>query len=165
MSVKIKLNSKISIPNSFEVDEKEILLSNIKSDFPSEDFYPQIVLLEPNDSLQKYGRISFRLDPASIISGQVSLNFDGDKAIIDLNAEFNISPKPHYKEMVLDKSSKWCFGDVYINNKISPFDFDIVQEADDGEIISGGSVEEFSYEHRRLGEVKVRLLLIELEIL
>ena len=164
MSVKIKLNSKISIPNGFEIDEKEILLSNIKSDFPSDDFFPEIVLLEPNDSKQKYDRINFKLDPSSIVSGKVDLSFDGDKAIIELNGEFKISPKPEYKEQVMNASSKWSFGDIYLNNKISPFDFDIVHDGENGDVISGGSVEEFSYEHRRLGEVKVRLLLIDLEI-
>tara|TARA_Y100001970_G_C14122907_1_gene797329 strand:+ start:813 stop:1352 length:540 start_codon:yes stop_codon:yes gene_type:complete len=165
MAVKLKLNYKISIPNKFIVDDKEILLSDIKSDFPNDNFYPQIKLLEPNDEKTKYNSINFRLDPSSLLKGNMTLNFENDKAIVDLNCEIKISPKPQYKDMVLDKSSKWCFGSIYINNSLSPLEFDITHDGENGEILSGGLLEEFSYEHRRLGTVNERLLLIEVEII
>ena len=120
--------------------------------------------MEPTDTKQKYNRINFSLEPSNIVNGEISLNFENDKAIIKIDAEVNISPKPEYEDMVLNKSAKWCFGDIYINNNLSTFDFDIVHDGENGDIISGGSIEEFSYEHRRLGTVNVKLLLIETEI-
>ena len=87
-----KVNFKISIPDEFELDEKKYLISSVKENFPSENFYPQIKLLIPEeDSKSRYKNVSFNLSPDIFKDGTLNLAFDNNRAIIECDASFNIS--------------------------------------------------------------------------
>ena len=57
-----KVNFKISIPDEFELDEKKYLISSVKENFPSENFYPQIKLLIPEED-SKFPLLAVSGDP------------------------------------------------------------------------------------------------------
>ena len=157
-----KVSFKISLPDEFEFDEKQYKLSSISEDFPSENFYPQITLLIPEeDSSLRYSNVSFQLSPNNFKNGELTLNFENDRAILECDAEFNFSVRPQFQDDFNNPDSKWCFSEIYINQTILKTDFDCSCDGDNaGELISGKGVEEFSYKNRN-GTTDVKLLLID----
>lgn len=157
-----KVSFKISLPDEFEVDEKQFKLSSISENFPSENFYPQITLLIPDeDSTSRYSNASFQLSPNNLKKGEITLCFEDNRAVVECNAEFNFSPRPQFQDDFNNPKSKWSFNDIYINQSILGTDWDCSHDGDNaGELISGSGIEEFSYEARN-GTVNVKLLLID----
>ena len=157
-----KVNFKISIPDEFELDEKKYLISSVKENFPSENFYPQIKLLIPEeDSKSRYKNVSFNLSPDIFKDGTLNLAFDNNRAIIECDASFNISVRPQFQDDFDNPNAKWSFNGIYINHSILGTEYDASPDGDtNGELISGKGVEEFSY-HARVGTVNVKLLLID----
>tara|TARA_B100000575_G_C22995178_1_gene573692 strand:- start:423 stop:920 length:498 start_codon:yes stop_codon:yes gene_type:complete len=157
-----KVNFKISIPDEFELDEKKYLISSVKENFPSENFYPQIKLLIPEeDNKSRYKNVSFNLSPDICKDGILNLAFDNNRAIIECDASFNISVRPQFQDDFDNPDAKWSFNGIYINHSILGTEYDASPDGDTyGELISGKGVEEFSYE-ARVGTVNVKLLLID----
>ena len=157
-----KVNFKISIPDEFELDEKKYLISSVKENFPSENFYPQIKLLIPEeDSKSRYKNVSFNLSPDIFKDGTLNLSFDNNRAIIECDASFNISVRPQFQDDFDNPDAKWSFNGIYINHSILGTEYDASPDGDtNGELISGKGVEEFSYQ-ARVGTVNVKLLLID----
>ena len=157
-----KINFKISIPDEFDLDEKKYLISSVKENFPSENFYPQIKLLIPEeDSKSRYQNVSFNLSPDIFKDGILNLGFDNNRAIIECDASFNISVRPQFQDDFDNPDAKWSFNGIYINHSILGTEYDASPDGDtNGELISGKGVEEFSYQ-ARVGTVNVKLLLID----
>jgi hypothetical protein len=157
-----KVNFKISLPDDFEFDEKQYKLSSIAEEFPSENFFPHITLLIPEeDSTSRYSNVSFQLSPNNFKKGLLTLNFENNKAILECDAEFNFSVRPHFQDDFNNPDSKWSFSEIYIHQSILNTDYDCSCDGDNaGELISGKGVEEYSYKNRN-GTTDVKLLLID----
>tara|TARA_B110000008_G_scaffold142804_1_gene144473 strand:- start:251 stop:754 length:504 start_codon:yes stop_codon:yes gene_type:complete len=166
MATSAHINFKIQIPDEFEVDDEKFKLSSIKDSIPSDNYYPKINLLVPDEeSSLRYHRVSFNLSPETFNKGTMQIEFVDENAIISCNGDFNFSVKSEYQENFSSPDSKWCFSDLLIGSNLLSTDFDIAYDGDEkGELIEGIGVEEFSYEHRRLGTVDVKILLIDVTI-
>lgn len=157
-----KVQFKVSLPNEFEADEKKYLFSSITESFPSDNYYPQIKMLLPEeDSKSRYRNVSFNLSPDNLKDGTLLLSIENNRAIIECDASFNLSVKSQFEDDFNNSETKWSFNGVYINHSILESEYDAIPDGDtEGELISGKGIEEFSYE-ARVGTVNVKLLLID----
>ena len=155
MSVKVKLNSKISLPGAFNTDGDIISLSSIKSHFMTNDFYLKIHALNPNEHVWKYDNIGFVLSEETLKKGNCTIDFNEDEALFTIDAEFILTPRSKYISLVKDPITKWAFGGVFISKNISSFQHDISLDGSmkngrlwDAKVVFGGRIEEFSYEKK-----------------
>lgn len=151
--MKIKFNFKLNIPNKFKVGNpaEVVSLSNIKSDFLSDNFYMSVHLLIPNGLSDRYDIAAFHLSPDTFVSGNISIDFKNNIATIICDAIFKFSPRDRYKDICTKSTSKWAFGSVNISNSASPFEHNIMysgNQFENGEIVYGGEVESYTRKTR-----------------
>ncbi len=166
MNVKVKLNFQISIPNHIDINGANISLINIKPHFMTQEFYLSIDALSPTENVWKYDNVSFDLSNENLKKGHCSLDLNEDVALFTIDAEFNIKPRSKYTSLVKNSETKWAFGGIFISKSISSFEHDLILTCNNAksplynaQVVSGGSVEEFSYEKReRTFQSKYHLL-------
>jgi len=162
----LKLNFQISIPHNLDIYGDNISLIDIKSHFMTQDFYLSISVLAPSENVWKYDQVSFDLSNENLKKGNCSLDFNEDNALFTIDAVFILKPKSKYTSLVNNPDTKWAFGGIYISMGISSFEHDLSLTCNNvksplynAEVVSGGSIEEFSYERlEKLFQSKYHLL-------
>ena len=149
------LDFQISIPHNLAINDSNISFIDIKPHFMTQDFYLSISALSPTENVWKYDQVSFDLSNENLKKGNCSLDFSEDAALFTIDAVFIIKPKSKYTSLVKNPETKWAFGEIFISKEISSFKHDLSLTCNNvksplynAEVISGGSIEEFSYEKR-----------------
>jgi hypothetical protein len=132
----------------------------------TQDFYLSISVLAPSENVWKYDQVSFDLSNENLKKGNCSLDFNEDTALFTIDAVFILKPKSKYISLVNNPDTKWAFGGIYISKGISSFEHDLSLTCNNvksplynAEVVSGGSIEEFSYERQeKLFQSKYHLL-------
>ena len=125
-----------------------ISLVDIKPHFMTKDFKLSISALLEVDDIWKYDDINFSLSNENLKSGNCSLDFNEDTALFTIDAIFTLNPKSKYKSLVNNPDTKWAFSGISISKKLSSSLHVLSFGSDLCEFITGGSIEEFSYEQR-----------------
>ena len=162
----LKLNFQISIPHNLDIYGDNISLIDIKSHFMTQDFHLSISALSETEKMRKYDQVSFDLSDDNLKKGNCSLDFNEATAVFTIDAIFIIKPKSKYLSLVKNPDTKWAFGGIYISKGISSFEHDLSLTCNNvksplynAEVVSGGSIEEFSYERlEKLFQSKYHLL-------
>jgi len=162
----LKLNFQLSIPHNLDIYGGNISLIDIKTHFMTQDFYLSISVLAPSENVRKYDQVSFDLSNQNLKKGNCSLDFNEDTALFTIDAVFILKPKSKYTSLVNNPDTKWAFGGIYISKGISSFEHDLSLTCNNvksplynAEVVSGGSIEEFSYERlEKLFQSKYHLL-------
>ena len=162
----LKLNFQLSIPHNLDIYGGNISLIDIKTHFMTQDFYLSISVLAPSENVWKYDQVSFDLSNQNLKKGNCSLDFNEDTALFTIDAVFILKPKSKYTSLVNNPDTKWAFGGIYISKGISSFEHDLSLTCNNvksplynAEVVSGGSIEEFSYERlEKLFQSKYHLL-------
>ena len=162
----LKLNFQLSIPHNLDIYGGNISLIDIKPHFMTQDFYLSISVLAPSENVRKYDQVSFDLSNENLKKGNYSLDFNEDTALFTIDAVFILKPKSKYTSLVKNLDTKWAFGGIYISKGISSFEHDLSLTCNNvksplynAEVVSGGSIEEFSYERlEKLFQSKYHLL-------
>lgn len=147
----LKLNFQISIPHNLDINGHNISLIDIKPHFMTQDFKLSISALLEVDEIWKYDDINFSLSNENLKSGNCSLDFNEDTAVFTIDAVFTLNPKSKYTSLVNNPDTKWAFSGINISTKFSPntVKFNVLSFGSDlSEVVTGGSIEEFSYEQR-----------------
>lgn len=151
----LKLNFQISIPHNLDIYGGNISLVDIKPHFMTKDFYLSISALSETENVWKYDKVSFDLSNENLKKGNCSLDFNEDAALFTIDAVFILKPKSKYTSLVKDPETKWAFGGIFISKKTSSFEHDLQLTCNNtksplynAQVVSGGSIEEFSYEKR-----------------
>ena len=118
----------------------------------TQDFHLSISALSETEKMRKYDQVSFDLSNDNLKKGNCSLDFNEATAVFTIDAIFIIKPKSKYLSLVKNPDTKWAFGGVYISKGISSFEHDLSLTCNNvksplynAEVVSGGSIEEFSY--------------------
>lgn len=162
----LKLNFQISTPINLDMAGQIISLVDIKPHFMTKDFKLSISALLEVDEIWKYDDINFHLSNENLKKGNCSLDFNADNALFTIDAVFILKPKSKYTSLVNNPDTKWAFGGIYISMGISSFEHDLSLTCNNvksplynAEVVSGGSIEEFSYERlEKLFQSKYHLL-------
>jgi hypothetical protein len=162
----LKLNFQLSIPHNLDIYGGNISLIDIKTHFMTQDFYLSISVLAPSENVWKYDQVSFDLSNENLKKGNCSLDFNEATALFTIDAVFILKPKSKYTSLVNNPDTKWAFGGIYISKGISSFEHDLSLTCNNvksplynAEVVSGGSIEEFSYERlEKLFQSKYHLL-------
>ena len=162
----LKLNFQLSIPHNLDIYGGNISLIDIKTHFMTQDFYLSISVLAPSENVWKYDQVSFDLSNENLKKGNYSLDFNENTALFTIDAVFILKPKSKYTSLVKNLDTKWAFGGIYISKGISSFEHDLSLTCNNvksplynAEVVSGGSIEEFSYERlEKLFQSKYHLL-------
>ena len=148
----LKLNFQISTPINLDMAGQIISLVDIKPHFMTKDFKLSISALLEVDEIWKYDSIDFHLSNENLKKGNCSLDFNADTALFTIDAVFILKPKSKYTSLVNNPDTKWAFGGIYISKGISSFEHDLSLTCNNvksplynAEVVSGGSIEEFSY--------------------
>ena len=148
----IKLNFQISIPHNLDIYGGNISLIDIKRHFMTQDFYLSISVLAPSENVRKYDQVSFDLSNENLKKGNYSLDFNEAIAVFTIDAVFILKPKSKYTSLVKNPDTKWALEGISISKEISSFEHDLSLSCNNAlynaEVVSGGSIEEFSYEKR-----------------
>ena len=144
----LKLNFQLSIPHNLDIYGGNISLIDIKPHFMTQDFYLSISVLAPSENVWKYDQVSFDLSNQNLKKGNCSLDFNEDTALFTIDAVFIIEPKSKYKSLVNNPDTKWAFSGINISTELSSSLHVLCFDSDLCEVVSGGSIEEFSYEKR-----------------
>tara|TARA_X000000950_G_scaffold240726_1_gene293955 strand:+ start:486 stop:995 length:510 start_codon:yes stop_codon:yes gene_type:complete len=162
----LKLKFQLSTPINLDMADQIISLVDIKPHFMTQEFYLSIDALSPTENVRKYDNVSFDLSNENLKKGDCSLDLNEDVALFTIDAEFNIKPRSNYTSLVKNSETKWAFGGIFISKSISSFEHDLILTCNNvksplynAQVVSGGSVEEFSYEKReRTFQSKYHLL-------
>ena len=148
----LKLKFQISIPHNLDIYGGNISLIDIKRHFMTQDFYLSISVLAPSENVRKYDQVSFDLSNENLKKGNYSLDFNEAIAVFTIDAVFILKPKSKYTSLVKNPDTKWAFGGIFITKGISSFEHDLSLTCNNvksplynAEVVSGGSIEEFSY--------------------
>ena len=147
----LKLNFQLSTPINLDIADQIISLVDIKPHFMTKDFKLSISALLEVDDIWKYDDINFSLSNENLKSGNCSLDFNEDTAVFTIDAVFTLNPKSKYTSLVNNPDTKWAFSGISISTKFSPntVKFNVLSFGSDlCEVVTGGSIEEFSYEQR-----------------
>ena len=144
----LKLNFQISIPHNLDIYGGNISLIDIKPHFMTQDFYLSISVLAPSENVRKYDQVSFDLSNENLKKGNCSLDFNADTALFTIDAIFTLKPKSKYTSLVNNPATKWSFSRINISSELSPSKRTIFIGSDLCEVVTGGSIEDFSYEQR-----------------
>jgi len=143
------------MPNNIDINGADISLINIKSHFMSQDFHLSISVLSPSEMVWKYDGVRFDLSNENLKKGNCSLDCNEDVTLLTIDAEFILKPRSKYMSLVKNPETKWAFGGLFISKKISSFEHDLRLKCNNtksplytAQVVSGGSIEEFSYEKR-----------------
>ena len=165
----LKLNFQLSTPINLDMVGQIISLVDIKPHFMTKDFKLSISALLEVDEIWKYDSIDFSLSNENLKKGNCSLDFNADTALFTIDAVFTLKPKSKYTSLVNNPDTKWAFGGISISKGISSFEHDLSLNCNNvksplynAEVVSGGSIEEFSYERlEKLFQSKYHLLTTE----
>ena len=144
----LKLNFQISIPHNLDIYGGNISLIDIKPHFMTQDFYLSISVLAPSENVWKYDQVSFDLSNENLKKGNCSLDFNEDTALFTIDAVFILKPKSKYTSLVNNPDTKWAFSGIRISTELSSSQNVLSFGSNLCEVVTGGSVEEFSYEQR-----------------
>jgi len=144
----IKLNFQISIPHNLDIYGGNISLIDIKRHFMTQDFYLSISVLAPSENVRKYDQVSFDLSNENLKKGNYSLDFNEAIAVFTIDAVFILKPKLKYTSLVNNPDTKWAFSSISISSELTSSLHTLSLDSDLCEVVSGGSIEEFSYEQR-----------------
>jgi hypothetical protein len=144
----LKLNFQISTPHNLDINDGIISLVDIKPHFMTKDFNIEISALLEVEDMWKYDQINFRLSNENLKNGNCSLDFNADTAVFTIDAVFILKPKSKYTSLVNNPDTKWAFSGISISKQLSSSLHELSLNSDLCEVVSGGSIEEFSYEQR-----------------
>ena len=153
----LKLKFQLSTPINLEIagnplradlPDQIISLVDIKPHFMTKDFKLSISALLEVDDIWKYDGINFSLSNENLKSGNCSLDFNADTALFTIDAIFTLNPKSKYTSLVNNPNTKWAFSGISISTKLSSSLHVLSFGSDLCEVVTGGSIEEFSYEQR-----------------
>ena len=144
----LKLNFQLSIPHNLDIYGGNISLIDIKPHFMTQDFYLSISVLAPSENVWKYDQVSFDLSNQNLKKGNCSLDFNEDTALFTIDAVFILKPKSKYTSLVNNPATKWRFSRINISSELSSSKRAIFIGSDLCEVVTGGSIEDFSYEQR-----------------
>ena len=144
----LKLNFQLSTPINLDINDQIISLVDIKPHFMTKDFELSISALLEVDDIWKYDGINFRLSNENLMNGNCSLDFNGDTAVFTIDAVFILKPKLKYTSLVNNPDTKWAFSSISISSELTSSLHTLSLDSDLCEVVSGGSIEEFSYEQR-----------------
>jgi hypothetical protein len=144
----LKLKFQLSTPINLDIADQIISLIDIKPQFMTKDFKLSISALLEVDEIWKYDSIDFSLSNENLKKGNCSLDFNEDTALFTIDAVFIIEPKSKYKSLVNNPDTKWAFSGINISTELSSSLHVLCFDSDLCEVVSGGSIEEFSYEQR-----------------
>jgi hypothetical protein len=144
----LKLNFQLSTPINLDMADQIISLVDIKPHFMTKDFTLSISALLEVDDIWKYDGINFSLSNENLKSGNCSLDFNADTAVFTIDAVFTLKPKSKYTSLVNNPDTKWAFSGISISTELSSSLHALRFDSDLCEVVSGGSIEEFSYEKR-----------------
>ena len=144
----LKLNFQLSIPHNLDIYGGNISLIDIKTHFMTQDFYLSISVLAPSENVRKYDQVSFDLSNENLKKGNCSLDFNEDTALFTIDAIFTLKPKSKYTSLVNKPATKWRFSGIDISSELSSSLHALSFGSDLCEVVTGGSIEEFSYEQR-----------------
>ena len=144
----LKLNFQLSTPINLDMDDQIISLVDIQPHFMTKDFKLSISALLEVDEIWKYDDINFHLSNENLKKGNCSLDFNADNALFTIDAVFTLKPKSKYTSLVNNPATKWSFSGINISSELSPSKRTIFIGSDLCEVVTGGSIEDFSYEQR-----------------
>ena len=144
----LKLKFQLSTPINLDINDQIISLVDIKPHFMTKDFTLSISALLEVDDIWKYDGINFKLSNKNLKNGNCYLDFNADTAVFTIDAVFIIEPKSKYKSLVNNPDTKWAFSGINISTELSSSLHVLCFDSDLCEVVSGGSIEEFSYEQR-----------------
>ena len=144
----LKLNFQLSTPINLDMVGQIISLVDIKPHFMTKDFKLSISALLEVDEIWKYDDINFHLSNENLKKGNCSLDFNTDTALFTIDAIFTLKPKSKYTSLVNNPATKWSFSRINISSELSPSKRTIFIGSDLCEVVTGGSIEDFSYEQR-----------------
>ena len=144
----LKLNFQISTPHNLDIADQIISLIDIKPHFMTKDFKLSISALLEVDEIWKYDSIDFSLSNENLKKGNCSLDFNADTALFTIDAIFTLNPKSKYTSLVNNPATKWSFSGINISSELSSSKRAIFIGDDLCEVVTGGSIEDFSYEQR-----------------
>ena len=144
----LKLNFQLSTPINLDMVGQIISLVDIKPHFMTKDFKLSISALLEVDEIWKYDSIDFSLSNENLKKGNCSLDFNEDTALFTIDAIFTLKPKSKYTSLVNKPATKWRFSGIDISSELSSSLHALSFGSDLCEVVTGGSIEEFSYEQR-----------------
>jgi hypothetical protein len=144
----LKLNFQISTPINLDMAGQIISLVDIKPHFMTKDFKLSISALLEVDEIWKYDDINFHLSNENLKKGNCSLDFNADTAVFTIDAVFTLKPKSKYTSLVNNPDTKWAFSGISISTELSSSLHALHFDSDLCEVVTGGSIEDFSYEQR-----------------
>ena len=144
----LKLNFQISTPINLDMAGQIISLVDIKPHFMTKDFKLSISALLEVDEIWKYDDINFHLSNENLKKGNWSLDINADNALFTIDAVVTLKPKSKYTSLVNNPATKWSCSGINISSELSPSKRTIFIGSDLCEVVTGGSIEDFSYEQR-----------------